>query len=130
MAVSRLPERSTQSPTRRVSSMVNGGSTRTASVAPEMSVVDIGDHSCGSPVGSVPVVGICGDTNTSYDNAASDLALGNSDPCARKAMLAVPSNEQVAAIAAAFRMSGRFQLDSMITPSGVGLEGFATTGRT
>jgi len=36
-----LPERSIQSPTRLVCSTVNGGSTRTASVAPEMRVVEI-----------------------------------------------------------------------------------------
>src|SRR5262245_61017080 len=72
MQVSRLPERSIQSPTRLVCSTVNGGSTRTASVAPEMSVVEIGDHCCGAPVGSVPAVGICADTNTSYDSAVLD----------------------------------------------------------
>jgi hypothetical protein len=37
-----------------------------------MRVVEIGDHCCGAPVGSVSVVGICADTNTSYDNAPLD----------------------------------------------------------
>src|SRR5215510_9551616 len=72
MQVNRLPERSIQSPTRLVCSMVNGGSTRTASVAPEIRVVESGDHCSGAPVGRVPVVGICADTNTSYDSAALD----------------------------------------------------------
>jgi hypothetical protein len=37
-----------------------------------MRVVESGDHCSGAPVGSVPVVGICADTNTSYDSAAFD----------------------------------------------------------
>src|SRR5215510_2161222 len=114
MQVNRLPERSIQSPTRLVNSMVNGGSTRTASVAPEMRVVDIGDHSCGSPVGSVPVVGICGDTNTSYDSTELDLDTEDRDSCA---VTVVPSDDQAAPAATAFRMSLRLQLDSTIAPS-------------
>src|SRR5262245_49022857 len=35
-----------------------------------MRVVESGDHCSGAPVGSVPVVGICADTNTAYVSAA------------------------------------------------------------
>src|SRR5262245_3179667 len=72
MKASRLPERSNQSPTRLVCSIVKGGSTSIASVTPEIRVVESGDHCRGAPLGSVAVVGICAETNTSYDSAAFD----------------------------------------------------------
>src|SRR5262245_65927718 len=65
-----------------------------------MTVVEIGDHCCGAPVGSMPVVGICADTNTSYDSAAldSDMPL---PPSRSRTVSRVPRRGALVAIALA-----------------------------
>src|SRR3954471_4587633 len=73
----RLPDRSTKSPTRRVWSMVSGGSTRTASVAPAMSVEVIGDDTIGSPSGRRPALAR---TTPSDTNVEEDRSLEMSGP--------------------------------------------------
>src|ERR1700749_2314085 len=86
----RLPDRSTQSPTRRVCSMVSGGSTRTASVAPTISVEVIGDETIGSPSGRrAPLARTMpSEMNVEYDRpmeVAGSLGTGSTDVVAQAA---------------------------------------------
>src|SRR4051812_19340956 len=90
-----LPDRSTKSPTSRVCSMVSGGSTRTASVAPAMSVEVIGDDTIGSPPGRrAPLARTTpSDTNVEYDSsldASGSLGTGWTDVAAQAAVSAAP----------------------------------------
>jgi hypothetical protein len=64
----------------------------------ERRVVEIGDHCSGAPVGSMPVVGICADTNTSYDNAAldSDIYYSLLDPSNRFSHIFGPPHDHQA----------------------------------
>src|SRR4051794_27276492 len=91
----RLPDRWIQSPTSRVCSMVSGGSTRTASLAPAMSVEVIGDETIGSPSGRRASLARTtpSDTNVEYDrppDTSGSSWTGWTDVAAHAAVSAAP----------------------------------------
>ena len=76
MARRRLPDAATRSATRWAWAVVMGGSTSTASSAPETSVEVIGDHMSGSPEGSLALaLGMLSEMIVLYDRAVMAISL-------------------------------------------------------